>query len=453
MATGFRNLGEQNARDDAHEVVVQPAGNVAPKRLAISRLIAGLARSADVPSSFADLTGEVADSQIPASISRDSERVTAIQNAIAALVAGAPANRDTLKELSDAIAAVVPGISQANADLRYLMLAGGVLTGALTLSGAPTADLHAATKKYVDDNAGGGDGGGPVGYSFYAAPALAAVADIAYDSSNTANQISASSDYEITLVNAASVAGAVKAGRDFVTEWFGVLSIALHANRHLEAEMETTHVFNGKTIVHRRPLGVVRVIQNAAVAIDLNRANSRSRVHVGDYTDANGDTVTIAEADLAGPATITYKLLLRTYNANNPETRQSGNIVFMELRGAKTVSYQIGPQPDTPVTPADDFLFGTSADAVPVAGELTIPAANGSAEIAAYAGSKHVLLARLASEADITSVTRSDDLSQTNQIGAFTKHGSAIDVGGTDYSVWVSNQALTQSAAVTWTAR
>lgn len=31
---------------------------------------------------------------------------------------------------------------------------GGTMTGALTLSGAPTANLHAATKKYVDDNAG-----------------------------------------------------------------------------------------------------------------------------------------------------------------------------------------------------------------------------------------------------------------------------------------------------------
>lgn len=30
------------------------------------------------------------------------------------------------------------------------------ITGPLTLSGAPTEDLHAATKKYVDDNAGGG---------------------------------------------------------------------------------------------------------------------------------------------------------------------------------------------------------------------------------------------------------------------------------------------------------
>ncbi len=31
---------------------------------------------------------------------------------------------------------------------------GGTMTGALTLSGAPSADLHPATKKYVDDICG-----------------------------------------------------------------------------------------------------------------------------------------------------------------------------------------------------------------------------------------------------------------------------------------------------------
>ena len=35
-------------------------------------------------------------------------------------------------------------------EVDYLALAGGTLTGDLTLSGAPTADLHAATKAYAD---------------------------------------------------------------------------------------------------------------------------------------------------------------------------------------------------------------------------------------------------------------------------------------------------------------
>ena len=48
------------------------------------------------------------------------------------------------------------GITLTAGDARYLQLSGGTLTGLVTLSGAPTSDLHAATKKYVDDNAGGG---------------------------------------------------------------------------------------------------------------------------------------------------------------------------------------------------------------------------------------------------------------------------------------------------------
>ena len=43
--------------------------------------------------------------------------------------------------------------AQATADAA-LPLAGGTMTGKIVLDGAPTANLHAATKKYVDDNAG-----------------------------------------------------------------------------------------------------------------------------------------------------------------------------------------------------------------------------------------------------------------------------------------------------------
>lgn len=42
------------------------------------------------------------------------------------------------------------GITQEQADERYLQLTGGTLTGALTLNGEPTEDLQAAPKQYVD---------------------------------------------------------------------------------------------------------------------------------------------------------------------------------------------------------------------------------------------------------------------------------------------------------------
>lgn len=49
-----------------------------------------------------------------------------------------------------AVDAPEPGLTQEQADARYLQLTGGALTGALTLNGEPTEDLQAAPKQYVD---------------------------------------------------------------------------------------------------------------------------------------------------------------------------------------------------------------------------------------------------------------------------------------------------------------
>ena len=60
---------------------------------------------------------------------------------------------------TDATARAAAAAAQSTADAA-LSRTGGTMTGKITLDGAPTVDLHAATKKYVDDNIGsGGDGG------------------------------------------------------------------------------------------------------------------------------------------------------------------------------------------------------------------------------------------------------------------------------------------------------
>ena len=97
--------------------------------------------------------------------------------------------------------------------------------------------------------------------------------------------------------------------------------------------------------------------------------------------------------------------------------------------------------------------FGSSDDNAADAAELTVAAVAGVGTVPAYAGSRYLLLARLDSEDDIVSVLFSDDQSMTNQIGAFTKAGATVGVGGDAYAVWVSNQALTQAAALTITVR
>lgn len=84
---------------------------------------------------------------------------------ITALVGGAPGTLDTLKEIADAIS------SGGSFESTVVLKSGSTMTGALTLSGAPTVGLHAATKTYVDTVAG----------SATAAAASAAAAATTYD--------------------------------------------------------------------------------------------------------------------------------------------------------------------------------------------------------------------------------------------------------------------------------
>lgn len=47
-----------------------------------------------------------------------------------------------------------PVLTETAGNAAYVNVSGGTMTGALTLSGAPTVDLHAATKAYVDSKGG-----------------------------------------------------------------------------------------------------------------------------------------------------------------------------------------------------------------------------------------------------------------------------------------------------------
>lgn len=106
--------------------------------------------------------------------------------------------------------------------------------------------------------------------------------------------------------------------------------------------------------------------------------------------------------------------------------------------------------PSTPVTPAPppptrgELLGGLSADASPVASELTIDGMNNQLTVDAFTA-QYILIARLASESDITSIIFASAPSM-NEIGNFTKFGSTVSVGGHDYNVWVSNAQRTFAA-------
>ena len=99
-------------------------------------------------------------------VNTDAATKAYVDTKVADLVNSAPGTLDTLGEIATAISA---GGTVFDA---MVLKAGSTMTGALTLSGAPTVDLHAATKAYVDTVAG----------SATAAAASATAAAASYDS-------------------------------------------------------------------------------------------------------------------------------------------------------------------------------------------------------------------------------------------------------------------------------
>ena len=89
-----------------------------------------------------------------ASAGTDSTQVATtafVQTAVANLVDGAPELLDTLNELAAALGDDENFASSIGTSIgEKVAKSGDTMTGALTLSGAPTIDLHAATKAYVD---------------------------------------------------------------------------------------------------------------------------------------------------------------------------------------------------------------------------------------------------------------------------------------------------------------
>ena len=122
---------------------------------------------------------------------------------------------------------------------------------------------------------------------------------------------------------------------------------------------------------------------------------------------------------------------------------------------AAQMAIAVPPTPVTPPTPTSHALLGgVSADAIPMASELTIVPNTPVHNITIPAiANMHILFARDDSQSDITSIVDTADPTNQNQIGGWTKYGSTVTVGGTDYNVWVSNFEITTPGARTFDVR
>jgi len=166
---------------------INASANIALSKLATDPLARANHTGTQTASTISDFDTQVRTSRLDqmaaptGSVSLNSQKITSlgtpttsgdaatkgyIDTQITNLINGAPGTLDTLKEIADQI--------QAGGTFydSVLFKSGGTMTGNLTLAGAPSSNLHAATKLYVDDVAG----------SATAAAASAAAAAASYDS-------------------------------------------------------------------------------------------------------------------------------------------------------------------------------------------------------------------------------------------------------------------------------
>ena len=137
-----RNSAISTAKGEANDYTDSAISTeVSDRNSAISAAITDL----DLANTY-DAKGDAAQALADANTYTDGE--------IAALVDSAPALLDTLNELAAAIADNPNyAVDAANAVAGRVAKSGDTMTGDLVLPGAPTLNLHAATKGYVDTTA------------------------------------------------------------------------------------------------------------------------------------------------------------------------------------------------------------------------------------------------------------------------------------------------------------
>jgi hypothetical protein len=234
------------------------------------------------PTSAVSVNSQKVTSLGTPTVDTDAATKLYVDTKVADLVNSAPSTLDTLGEIATAIEA------GGTVYESFVLKAGSTMTGALTLSGAPTVDLHAATKAYVDTVAG----------SATAAAASAAAAATSYDDfddrylgakSSAPTLDNDGNTLQVGAIYWNSVANAMFAWTG--TEWGSISSTAaIYRYRFTAAGGETTESGlddNGLTLSYIP--GKEQVYLNGVLL-----------VRTTDYTASNGTSITSLAALTAG---------------------------------------------------------------------------------------------------------------------------------------------------------
>jgi hypothetical protein len=224
----------------------------------------------------------------PTANTTDAATTAYVDTSIANLIAGAPSTLNTLDEIAAALN------DTANFSDTVVLKAGSTMTGALTLSGAPSSPLHAATKAYADAI------GTAVAADAATASAAATAAAASYDSFDDrylgakASAPSVDNDGNALVAGALywnTTTGAMQVWNSTTSSWGGITS-AVSSSRWSKTAAGGETTLNGaddNTITLSYTVGYEQVYLNGVL---LARG--------GDYTASTGSSITGISALTAG---------------------------------------------------------------------------------------------------------------------------------------------------------
>ena len=262
--------------------------------------------------------GETWDMETVAIPARAGAFTAADETKLDGIEAGAQVNKDDYDVVNNVIDVQGSIVVQRNNSTEKVVIKFGKEADLGRIPSAPgQSDSNKVWKTdgsgnpgWRDDTAGGGGSSGSTatGYNVGASLSFAAV--------TTDTNVANNNAWEVALLSQ-QFAGGISAGVDFWSIYGGYLYLDVDTATNYDIYLEVEHAITvGATttsFTSRRTIRE-RIGSNAEFTLPLDAFSSVSVVNVGEFTDANGNTVTLTQAMLDAATTITIRLGVQRTN-------------------------------------------------------------------------------------------------------------------------------------------
>ena len=145
----------------------------------------------------------------------------------------------------------------------------------------------------------------------------------------------------LPILAATAVTGQLQPDNDIVFQLEGTIEAALNGNLIAHFFTRVTLVISGKTLRFDSPIASMRSPTNYE-SVGMTEMSMRRQISLGSQTDANGDTITLTESDLAGGTTVQVDLYVQALARGDSPARTAANLTGIRYQGVAMTMYQLG---------------------------------------------------------------------------------------------------------------